>query len=207
MARLAAAAGYDVVLSNSRGPSTLTDLVAEIGPRARAATPAVAAAAGDLVLVSTPLRAIGSLPAEPMVGKVVMDTNNYYPQRDGQIAELDDDSMTVNELLARQLGGARVVKVFNNIYFMHLLSLARPSGSSDRSALPIAGDDPPAKDEVTAFLDAIGYDAVDAGALAAGGRRFQVGTPAYGGLYGQFSDPAGTPCPAGVVKDVLDSLA
>src|SRR5439155_761250 len=82
---LVVAAGYDVVLSNSRGPQTLTDLVAELGPHARAATPAEAAAAGDLVVVSIPLRAYREVPAEPLAGKVVIDTDNYYPQRDGHI--------------------------------------------------------------------------------------------------------------------------
>src|SRR5262245_13839434 len=192
VARLAVGAGYDVVLSNSRGPETLGDLVAGLGPRARAATAAEAAAAGDLILVSVPLKAVPSLGPEPYAGKVVMDTNNYYPQRDGQFAELDDDSTTGSELLARQLPGARIVKVFNNIFFKHLAALARPSGAEDRTALAIAGDDDDAKAAVTEFLDRIGYDAVDAGALGSGGRRFQVNSRAYGGLYGDFGDPSGT---------------
>src|SRR5690348_18323058 len=86
VARLAVAAGHDVVLSNSRGPETLADLVADLGPRARAATPAEAAAAGDVVVVSVPLKAYREVPVEPLRGKVVIDTNNYYPQRDGRIA-------------------------------------------------------------------------------------------------------------------------
>src|SRR4051812_15759349 len=94
VARLAIAAGYDVVLSNSRGPQTLADLVAELGPKARAATPAGAAEAGDLVVVSVPLHAYASTPVQPLAGKVVIDTNNYYSGRDGAIAELDDGSAT-----------------------------------------------------------------------------------------------------------------
>jgi predicted dinucleotide-binding enzyme len=203
VARLAAAAGFDAVLSNSREPSTLDGLVADIGPRARAATPAEAAAAGDLVLVSIPVRAYRSVPVAPLAGKVVMDTNNYYPQRDGQIGELDDDSRTVNELLAEHLRDARVVKVFNNIYFKHLRSLARPAGAQDRSALPIAGNDASAKATVSDFLDRIGYDTVDAGALGEGGRRFQVGTSAYASIYGSFSDPKGTPAYAATVRAAL----
>jgi predicted dinucleotide-binding enzyme len=206
VARLAAAAGYDVVLSNSRDPSTLADLVAEIGPHARAATPADAAAAGDLVLISTPLRAIPHVPAGPLVGKVVMDTNNYYPQRDGQIPELDDDSQTVNELLAARLPGARVVKVFNNIFFRHLASLARPTGAADRTALAMAGDDADAKVEVARFLDTIGYDSVDAGPLGEGGRKFQVGTAAYGGLYGPLDNPHGRPTDAAKVRAKLGAV-
>jgi predicted dinucleotide-binding enzyme len=183
LARLATAAGYDVVLSNSRGPQTLSDLVADLGERARAATAAGAAAAGDLVVVTVPLKAYRSVPVEPLRGKVVMDTNNYYPGRDGHFAELDDGSTTSSELLQRHLPESSVVKVFNNINFKILLSLARPAGAADRSALLIAGDSDSAKAHVTAFLDAIGYDAVDAGPLAAG-RQFQPDTPAYGLPYG-----------------------
>ncbi|HEY2674791.1 MAG TPA: NAD(P)-binding domain-containing protein [Rugosimonospora sp.] len=204
VARLAVAAGYDVVLSNSRGPETLKDLVDELGPRARAATAAEAGAAGDLVIVSIPLKAYSTVPADAVAGRVVIDTNNYYPQRDGQIAELDNGSTTSSELLARHLPGAQVVKVFNNIFFKHLASLARPTGAPDRTALPIAGDDAAAKATVTAFLDAIGYDAVDAGALHAG-RAYQPDTPAYGAPYGPFSDEHGTPADTATLRRALDA--
>ena len=203
VAGLAVAAGYQVVLSNSRGPDTLAELTATLGPLARAATPAEAAAAGDLVVVSIPLRAYRSVPAQPLAGKVVMDTNNYYPQRDGQIAELDDSSTTGSELLQAHLGSAQVVKVFNNIYFRYLSELARPAGADERSALPIAGDSEGAKAAVTAFLDAIGYDAVDAGPLGEGGRRFQVQTPAYGRPYGIPGEGAATPADADAIRAVL----
>ncbi len=199
VARLAVDAGYDVVLSNSRGPETLRDLAAELGPRARAATASEAAQAGDIVVVSVPLKAYRAVPAEPLAGKVVIDTNNYYPERDGHIPELDDESTTTAELLADHLGSARVVKGFNNIYFRHLGALARPSGSPDRSALAIAGDDDEAKAAVTAFLDAIGYDTVDLGPLAEGWRT-QRDTAAYAGLYGSFDDPEGTPGDAETVR-------
>jgi 8-hydroxy-5-deazaflavin:NADPH oxidoreductase len=205
VARLAVAAGYDVVLSNSRGPETLKDLVDELGPRARAGTPADAAEAGDLVVVTIPLRAYRSVPVEPLAGKVVIDTNNYYPQRDGHIPELDDESTTTAELLQRHLPTSKVVKGFNNIYFKHLLSLARPAGAPDRTALPIAGDDADAKARVTAFLDAIGYDTVDAGPLAEGW-RFQRDTAAYANLYfgdGGFRPDAGVPAGAATVRAAL----
>jgi len=179
LARLAVAAGHDVVLSNSRGPETLTDLVDQLGPRARAATAAEAAAAGDIVVVTVPLKAYRDVPVEPLRGKVVIDTNNYYPQRDGHIAELDDHQATSSELLQRHLPGSHVVKVFNNIHFRHLLQLASPAGSADRSALLIAGDDDAAKATAARFLDAIGYDAVDAGPLSESW-RFEPDTPAYG---------------------------
>ncbi|HEU5107490.1 MAG TPA: NADPH-dependent F420 reductase [Micromonosporaceae bacterium] len=201
VARLAVAAGHDVVLSNSRGPETLKDMVDELGPGARAATPAEAAAAGDIVVVTVPLKAYRDVPVEPLAGKVVIDTNNYYPQRDGAIAELDDESTTSSELLQRHLGPAKVVKGFNNIHFGHLASLARPTGAPDRTALPIAGDDPAAKAAVTEFFDAIGYDAVDAGPLAEGWRA-QPDTPVYGTPYGAIPGP-GTPAGAEVVRAAL----
>jgi hypothetical protein len=199
VARLAVDAGYDVVLSNSRGPETLADLAAELGPRARAATAAEAAAAGDIVVVTVPLKAYRAVPVEPLAGKVVIDTNNYYPERDGRIPELDDESTTTSELLQEHLGTARVVKGFNNIFFRHLGALGRPSGSPDRSALAIAGDDDLAKADVTTFLDDIGYDTVDLGPLAEGWRT-QRDTAAYAGLYGSFEDPAGTPGDAASVR-------
>ena len=182
VARLAVAAGYDVVLSNSRGPETLAELVAELGPRARAATAADAAAAGDIVVVTIPLKSYRDVPVEPLAGKVVIDTNNYYPQRDGHIAELDDESKTTSELLQAHLPTSHVVKVFNNIWFGALAALARPAGAADRTALAIAGDDADAKAQVTAFLDTIGYDAVDAGPLSEGW-RYQRDTAAYVSLY------------------------
>jgi predicted dinucleotide-binding enzyme len=205
VARLAVAAGYEVVLSNSRGPETLKELVEDLGPRARAAVAAEAGAAGDLVVVTIPLHAYRRVPVEPLAGKVVIDTDNYYPQRDGQIPELDNESTTTSELLQRHLPASKVVKAFNNIYFKHLLSLARPTRAPDRSALPIAGDDAEAKATVTAFLDALGYDAVDAGPLAEGW-RFQRDTAAYAGLYsGQGPDTGetGAPTNAAAVRAAL----
>lgn len=182
VARLAVDAGHDVVLSNSRGPETLTDLVDELGPHARAATAEEAARAGDVVVVTVPLHARGDLPHAALAGKVVIDTMNYYPQRDGEIPELDDESTTTSELLQVQLPESKVVKAFNNIFFGHLAALARPAGSPERSALAIAGDDPDAKRLVTRLLDEIGYDTVDLGALEQGW-RIQRDTAAYGVMY------------------------
>ena len=161
VARLSVAAGHQVVLSNSRGPETLEELARELGPLARAGTGAQAAAA-DIVVVAIPLRAYPSVPAGPLAGKTVIDADNYYPQRDGQIAEVDSGAVTSSGLLQRHLSGSHVVKAFNNIFYRHLLFLARPAGAADRTFLPIAGDDPAAKQAVTAFLDSIGYGAVDA---------------------------------------------
>src|SRR3954471_16179258 len=207
VARLAVKNGYDVVLSNSRGPDTLADLVAELGPRARAATPAEAAAAGDVVVVSAPLKPYRDVPVEPLAGKVVIDTNNYYAQRDGHIAELDDGSTTSSELLQAHLPESRVVKAFNNIYFGHLGSLQRPAGHPERSVLAIAGNDEAAKQTVARFLDSIGYDAYDVGPLSEGW-RYQPDTPAYGRPYiapgSEFPGP-GHQVTAELLKDKLDA--
>jgi 8-hydroxy-5-deazaflavin:NADPH oxidoreductase len=204
VARLSVAAGYRVVLSNSRGPETLQELVAELGPLATAATAGQAAEAGDLVVVSVPLKAFGDLPAKSLAGKTIMDTGNYYPDRDGHIEELDTSALTSSGLLQRDLPDSHLVKVFNNIFFKHLLSLARPSGSPDRTALPISGDDAAAKAAVTAYLDTIGYDAADAGPIAESWRQ-EPGSPVYGSPYGPFSDEAGTVAPAATVHAGLVS--
>jgi len=202
VARLSVAAGHHVVVSNSRGPETLAELVAELGPLATAATSEQAAEAGDLVLVSIPVKAFGDVPVKPLAGKPVLDTGNYYPQRDGHIEELDTGALTSSGLLQRYLPEAHVVKVFNNILFKHLQNLARPHGAQDRSALPIAGDDPAAKQAVTAFLDAIGYDAVDTGLLAESWRQ-EPGTPVYGSPYGPYTDEMGTPASAATIHAAL----
>jgi 8-hydroxy-5-deazaflavin:NADPH oxidoreductase len=202
VARLSLAAGHRVVMSNSRGPETLQDLVAELGPLATAATCAQAAEAGDLVVVSIPVRAVGDVPAKPLAGKPVLDTGNYYPQRDGQIEVLDNGALTSSGLLQRYLPDAHVVKVFNNIYYKHLESLTRPSGASDRTALPIAGDDAAAKAAVTAYLDSIGYDAVDGETLADSWRQ-EPNTPVYGAPYGPFSSETGHPANAATIRTAL----
>ncbi|MBI1378075.1 MAG: NADP oxidoreductase [Frankiales bacterium] len=179
LARLAVAQGHDVVMSNSRGPQTLDQLVAELGPHARAATVAEAADEGEVVVVTVPLKAIDAVPAEPLRGKVVVDTCNYYTERDGEFAELDAGRTTSSELLASRLPGARVVKAFNAIYFEHLIEHADRTGPAGRRALPIAGDDDDAKKVVTGLIESFGFDVVDAGPLSEG-RRFQPDTPAYG---------------------------
>ena len=178
LARLAVARGYDVVLSNSRGPASLQALVAELGEHARAGTPAEAAAAGDIVVVTTPLAAEATLPVAELAGKIVIDTNNYYPQRDGQIPELDDESTTVAERLQKVLPTSKVVKAFNHIGAAELTSQSLPAGSPDRRALIVAGDDPAARERVAALIDEFGFDPVDIGELAEGWRA-QRDTPAY----------------------------
>ncbi|MEV0842053.1 NAD(P)-binding domain-containing protein [Actinocatenispora sera] len=202
LARLAVGAGHRVVLSNSRGPETLADTVEELGPRASAATSEEAAAAGDLVVVAVPLGAFPHLPAVPLAGKIVIDTCNYGPERDGHIPELDDNSRTSSELLSRYVPDALIVKAFNNIFFRHLLALPRPAGAADRSFLPIAGDSAPAKAAVTAFIDSIGYGVVDAGSLADSWRQ-ETGTPVWGTPYGPYSNENGQPAGEGAIRAAL----
>ncbi|RUR03222.1 NADPH-dependent F420 reductase [Labedella endophytica] len=179
LARLAVGHGYSVVMSNSRGPETLAKLVDELGPGARAATPDEAASAGDIVVVTVPLNAYRSVPTVPLVGKVVVDTNNYYFERDGRIPELDEARTTVSQMLQDHLPSSTVVKAFNNITAADLTAAGSPSGTEGRRALPIAGDDTDAKRLVSTLIDEFGFDAVDAGTLAESW-RFERDQPAYG---------------------------
>ena len=178
-------AGYDVVLANSRGPQTLTDLVAGLrnGDTAqgsvRAGTVEEAAAAADFAVVTVPLKAVPQVPAEPLAGKVVIDTCNYYPQRDGRIEELEDETTTTSELVQRHLPGSRVVKAFNHIYAADITARRTPPGTPHRRALAIAGDDASAKETVASYIDGLGFDVVDLGPLAEGW-RVQRDTPGYG---------------------------
>jgi len=179
VARLAVANGYKVVMSNSRGPQTLADLVQELGPHARAATPEEAAKAGDLVVVTVPLKNYRDVPVEPLARKIVLDTNNYYPERDGHFPELDSESTTTSDLLQAHLPKSNVVKAFNHIYASQLTTDGRPAGTPNRRALVIAGNDADAKRTVTALLDEFGFDTVDAGPLSESW-RIQRDTPGYG---------------------------
>src|SRR5436309_3571275 len=163
LARHFADAGHDVAISNSRGPETLRELEAELGPRVEAMTAEDAARFGEVVVVSVPFKAYQDVPAEPLAGKVVIDTNNYYPDRDGHFAELDGDSTTSSELLARHLPGASVVKAFNAIRADSLRTKARPGEATRHIGIPISGDDPEAKQVVDDLLAEIGFDGVDAG--------------------------------------------
>jgi predicted dinucleotide-binding enzyme len=168
--------GHDVMVSNTRGPDTLFSLVGTVG--CKAGTPEEAASFGDIVLVAIPLKAYRTIPAAPLDGKIVLDANNYYPERDGHIDELDRNEITTSELLARHLPGSKVVKVFNAIKAADIETDGRPAGTIDRRAHPIAGDDATSKKVVVELLDQFGFDVVDAGPLSEG-RRFQKDTPAY----------------------------
>lgn len=185
LARLFIAHGYSVVLSNSRGPETLGELVAELGPLARAGSVREAAIAGNVVIVATPLTAVPDLPAEELAGKVVIDTGNYYPQRDGQIPELDDETTTVSERLQVFLPGSQVVKAFSHIEASALTTDVLPAGSENRRALSVAGNEASARALVTQLIDDFGFDVVDLGPLAEGW-RVQRDTPGYGARLDAF---------------------
>lgn len=184
LTRISLDAGYDVVLANSRGPETLQDFVGGLQNRdsatgsVRAATTEEAGAAGDLVVVTVPLKNVDEVPAAPLAGKIVIDTCNYYPQRDGRIAELDDETTTTSELVQRHFPTSRVVKAFNHIFAADLASRGAPEGTPHRRALAIAGDDPAAKEAVASYVADLGFDVVDLGPLAEGW-RVQRDTPGY----------------------------
>jgi 8-hydroxy-5-deazaflavin:NADPH oxidoreductase len=180
VARAALQQGYEVVMSNSRGPESLTELVAELGNGASAASGADAANAADFVVVSVPLNAALHIPVEPLRNKVVIDTNNYYFERDGHIDEIDRGDITVSGLLQRHLVGAMVAKGFNHIRFDQILSDALPTGTPGRRALATASDFPEAIELVTGFFDQIGFDTVNIGALSESW-RIDRDMPGYGG--------------------------
>jgi predicted dinucleotide-binding enzyme len=179
LAKLFVDAGHEVAVANSRGPETLGGLVEQLGAGARAVSAREAMRFGEVVVVSVPFGRHRELPADGVAGKVVVDTNNYYPQRDGRFEELDSDKTTSSELLQEHLPDARVVKAFNAIVWTRLRDNGRPAGDAERIGIPISGDDDEAKQTVAKLMDEIGFDAVDAGTLAEGGRKHQPGTSAY----------------------------
>jgi len=174
-----AAAGHRVGVANAHGPQSLEALAASLGQGVCAMTVDEAARFGDLVVVSIPFGRYRSVPAAPLSGKVVVDTENYYPQRDGHFAELDDDRITSSELVQEHLSGSRVVKAFNAVRWDTLAEEGRPRGAAGRLAVPLAGDDAEAKRIVSELIDEIGFDPVDVGALGQGGRQIQPGMPVY----------------------------
>ena len=179
VARAALASGHSVVLANSRGPGSLTALVAELGSGARAATLAEAAQAADLVVLAVPLHRYADLPVEPFAGRVVVDAGNFYESWNGPMPQLQDGGTTSSELLQAHLPGSRVVMALNNLAAADLTTDGQPAGSPGRRALVVAGDDAGARAQVAALLDSLGFDVVAAGPLSEGW-RYQPDTPAYG---------------------------
>ena len=195
LTRRLTALGHEVAVANSRGPETLADLAAETG--AVALPVDQVARDAEVVVVTIPQGRVPDLPAGVLDrvadGAVVVDTGNYYPQRDGRIAEIED-GLTESEWVSAQLE-VPVVKAFNNVYAEHLLTRGRPGGDPERAALPVAGDDQEAKEVVLALLDELGFDGVDAGPLAESWRQ-QPGTAVYG-----------TDLPADQLRDALASAS
>ncbi len=178
LAKAVIAHGYEVVLSNSQGPDTLADLIKELGPHASAATPAKAAAAGDFAIAAIPVTTIGQVPVEPLAGKVVIATINYFPQRDGRITEIDNGSTTVPGLLQAHLPASRVVRAFSMLDAADMSGDGHPVGDPKRRALALAGDDPVAKQLVAGLYDELGFDTVDLGDLDESW-RVDPGQPAF----------------------------
>ena len=179
VARAVMAHGHDVVISNSRGPESIAGLVAELGPHARAATVDEAAAAGDVVLVAVPLRAYQAVPVEPLAGKIVLDANNYYFERDGHIEALDKGEATTSGLLQAHLPTSKVVKAFNHIGAPDIPTAGTPAGTPNRRALVAASDYPDALAYVTALYDELGFDTAAIDSLDESW-RVERDRPAYG---------------------------
>ncbi len=179
-AKLFVNAGHEVAISNSRGPETLKGLVAELGNKAEAVTVEEAAKFGDVVLISIPFGKYKSLPKDAFNGKIVIDSNNYYPSRDGNFPELDQGKTTSSEMLESHLRGARVVKAFNTIWFEHLKSQGNTMlPVDDRRAIFTAVDDAEARQIVSKLIEEIGFAPVDTGSLHEGGKVQQPGTAIY----------------------------
>lgn len=178
VARAALAHGHQVVIANSRGPETLSDLIAELGPNARAATAAEAGAAGDVVVVTVPLGALDQVPVEPLAGKIVLDTNNYYFERDGHINALDEGTTTTSQMVQAHLPASKVAKAFNHILYSDITTDGQPAGAENRRALATASDFDDAAAFVTSFYDEIGFDTVNIGPLSESW-RVERDRPAY----------------------------
>jgi predicted dinucleotide-binding enzyme len=178
LARAAIAHEYDVVLSNTQGPDSLAGLVKELGPQASAATPAQAAADGDFAIVAIPIATIDQVPVEPLAGKVVIATINYFPQRLGRIPEIDNGTTTAPGLLQAHLPTSKVVRAFSMINAAEMSGDGRPEGDPRRRALALAGDDPAAKQLVANLYNEFGFDALDIGGLDESW-RLDAGQPAF----------------------------
>jgi predicted dinucleotide-binding enzyme len=173
-------AGHHVRLSNSKGPETLTGTIAEIGPGAEAATTADTAACSEVILLAFPwtkrveaFAAAGG--AQAFAGKIVIDALNPYTD----YPDVEDlHGRPSSTLAASELPGARVVKAFNTIHHEKLAHGSKPADSPERIALPVCGDDPEAKRAVSALIEQIGFDAVDAGTLSQS-RRQEPFQPLY----------------------------
>lgn len=176
LAKVAIASGHEVMISNSRNPITLASTAVALG--SQTGTAEEASRFGDVVIASVPFSAYQSLDSEALAGKVVLDTLNHYPHRDGAYADLEANAISTGELLQRHLPAAKVVKAFNAILQGDIEADARSKGQSNRRALPIAGDDKQARQIAAALVSEFGFDVVDAGKMSESW-RFERGMPAY----------------------------
>lgn len=170
--------GHDVVISNSRGPASLQELVAELGAHAQAGTVTDAATQGEVVIVTVPLKAYREVPVAPLAGKIVLDTNNYYWERDGRIAALEEKTTTTSGMLQEHLPESKVVKAFNHIMSGQILTDGSPAGTPGRRALATSSDHADAVAFVTALYDEFGFDTVNVGPLSESW-RVERDQPAY----------------------------
>jgi len=207
IARLAVAAGYEVLIANSRGPESLRGLIDELGAQAQAGDSREAIDFGEVPVLAVPLGAYEALPGEAFSGRTVLSTGNYYPHRDGRIARLDSLEVSTAELERELLPGAVVTKAFNNILFHHIPALAH---STPRTALAVYGDEDHAKKRVSAIVDDLGFEPVDGGTLAESWRAEPESgayTPIYaadldGFIADYLSDP-GAPVTADRLRELL----
>ncbi|PFG43051.1 hypothetical protein ATJ88_1733 [Isoptericola jiangsuensis] len=209
IARLAVAADHEVLIANSRGPESLTDLIDELGPLAQAGDASAAAEFGDIPVLAVPLSAYRALPVEALGGRTILSTGNYYPHRDGRIEALDTLESTTAEYEQTLLPDSVVVKAFNNIVAHHIPRLAH---SHPRTALLVAGDDGEAKARVSRIVDSLGFDTVDAGTLAESA-LFEPESGAYTSIYAadadgfakSYLDDPGAPVTAARLRELLAS--
>lgn len=195
LARQFTAAGHHVAIANSRNPATLAPLVDRLGARVHPATPAEAAQFGEVVVLAVPFGRYRELPADQLAGRIVIDATNYWPERDGRIADLDADRTTSSELIQAQLPGARLVKAFNAMRWDHLRDFGHEAGAVERYGIPVSGADDQAKWTVLDLIEQLGFHPVDAGNLAQGGRRHQPGAPVFLAdlTAGELQDRLGVP--------------
>ncbi|WP_070970415.1 NADPH-dependent F420 reductase [Vibrio sonorensis] len=177
VAELLIANNHEVTIANSRDPKTLFSLMGSL-PQAKLGTVEEACQFADAIVVAIPLSNIDQLPKQYFAGKLILDANNYYPDRDGAIDVLDRFESTTSELLAAHLTQSTIVKVFNNIIASHINRDAKPKGEQKRRALPVASDNEQAKKRVMDLIDQLGFDPVDGGKLA-DSWRFERSKPAY----------------------------
>ena len=184
IARLAIAAGYPVAIATSREPGDLALITQLVIPGAEPRSAVDAIADADIVVLAIPLHRFLAMDPRPLAGKLVIDAMNYWPATDGRLTLLDHEGIGSSEVVAQRLHDASVVKTLNHVGYHELESHARPSGSMDRKAVGVAGDDPDSVATVATFVERLGYDPVSVGRLSAG-QVLQPGGPVFGAVLGR----------------------